>query len=471
MAATVQTAAGSRGALPGQGFAAINVSSKPRPMKWVILGIFLLCLGFLLGLWLGDRHWQAAPQTTRNTTTVVAMKETPENDQYVQSVRREPYIFETATDSAGVGDTIDIYVVGLREWITANNTRAHHLVPKIDGNELTGTYPILIQEQQPTKEGYRVVKLQYVLEFKPESSTAWLHLLHLGWKRNAEISLCIEGGKKMESHVTAASGSFKFSPMQWFQVLCGFVIVMIVLAIFLYLAHNTNILRDETAPLRPDRRLPYSLARAQMAFWLFIVVSAFLFLWIATGGGITAINAKVLALLGISAVTGFAAAAVDAPKGNSASPFENLPTVNLNQKRSKIARDLEAELDQLLQLVQAKKQEQATEPGCTNLSEDLVALEERAKTVEKQIGYFKVPAWRGVITDLLSEHGEVSFHRFQMMVWTLVLGLVFVHGVVTTFAMPDLDATLVGLMGIVGGTYIGFKLPATQLQTGATIAK
>ena len=166
-----------------------------------------------------------------------------------------------------------------------------------------------------------------------------------------------------------------------------------------------------------------------------------------------------------------AAAAVDAPKGNSASPFENLPTVNLNQKRSKIARDLEAELDQLLQLVQAKKQEQATEPACATLSEELVALEERAKTVEKQIGYFKVPAWRGVITDLLSEHGEVSFHRFQMMVWTLVLGLVFVHAVVTTFSMPDLDGTLVGLMGIVGGTYIGFKLPATQLQTGAAGAK
>ena len=35
----------------------------------------------------------------------------------------------------------------------------------------------------------------------------------------------------------------------------------------------------------------------------------------------------------------------------------------------------------------------------------------------------------------------------------------FVHTVWTTLAMPDFDNTLLGLMGISSGTYIGVKMP------------
>ena len=46
-----------------------------------------------------------------------------------------------------------------------------------------------------------------------------------------------------------------------------------------------------------------------------------------------------------------------------------------------------------------------------------------------------------------------------MAAWTVVLGLVFIVQVVNDLSMPDFSPTLLGLMGISSGTYIGFKLP------------
>jgi hypothetical protein len=46
-----------------------------------------------------------------------------------------------------------------------------------------------------------------------------------------------------------------------------------------------------------------------------------------------------------------------------------------------------------------------------------------------------------------------------MATWTVVLGFVFAVAVYQSLAMPDFSATLLGLMGISAGTYVGFKIP------------
>ena len=53
----------------------------------------------------------------------------------------------------------------------------------------------------------------------------------------------------------------------------------------------------------------------------------------------------------------------------------------------------------------------------------------------------------------------ITFHRFQIVVWTLVLGMVFVSNVLNDLVMPTFDASVLVLMGISSGTYLGFKLP------------
>jgi hypothetical protein len=68
-------------------------------------------------------------------------------------------------------------------------------------------------------------------------------------------------------------------------------------------------------------------------------------------------------------------------------------------------------------------------------------------------------ASRGFLRDVLSDSDGISLHRFQMFVWTMVLGVIFVASVYKNLAMPEFSTTLLGLMGISSGTYLGFKVP------------
>jgi ribose/xylose/arabinose/galactoside ABC-type transport system permease subunit len=78
---------------------------------------------------------------------------------------------------------------------------------------------------------------------------------------------------------------------------------------------------------------------------------------------------------------------------------------------------------------------------------------------------------RGFLNDVMSDPTGVSLHRFQMFVWTLVLGVIFCGNVFKDLEMPQFSATLLGLMGISSGTYLGFKVPekkGSDTPPGAT---
>jgi hypothetical protein len=66
---------------------------------------------------------------------------------------------------------------------------------------------------------------------------------------------------------------------------------------------------------------------------------------------------------------------------------------------------------------------------------------------------------KGFLTDIMSDENGISIHRFQMVGWTVILTLVFVHGVWTNLTMPEFSDTLLTLMGISSGTYIALKIP------------
>jgi hypothetical protein len=70
---------------------------------------------------------------------------------------------------------------------------------------------------------------------------------------------------------------------------------------------------------------------------------------------------------------------------------------------------------------------------------------------------------KGFFTDILTDSANgVSFHRFQMFVWTFVLSILFIYSVWDRLSMPEFSATLLALMGISSGTYLGFKIPEKQ---------
>lgn len=64
-------------------------------------------------------------------------------------------------------------------------------------------------------------------------------------------------------------------------------------------------------------------------------------------------------------------------------------------------------------------------------------------------------------TDIISDGDGVSFQRLQVVLWTLILGFVFAWTVANTCSMPEFENTLLVLMGISNGLYLGFKIPET----------
>jgi hypothetical protein len=69
---------------------------------------------------------------------------------------------------------------------------------------------------------------------------------------------------------------------------------------------------------------------------------------------------------------------------------------------------------------------------------------------------------RGFLADLVCDAHGVSIPRLQMVAWTAVLSGVFLHSVIARLVLPEFDTTLLALMGVSSGTYLGFKLPAKK---------
>ena len=76
---------------------------------------------------------------------------------------------------------------------------------------------------------------------------------------------------------------------------------------------------------------------------------------------------------------------------------------------------------------------------------------------------------QGFLNDILRDETCVSFHRFQMAVWTAVLGFVFVVAVYNTLAMPNFSATLLGLTALAPAPTWASRYPIRRNSSLLTI--
>ena len=364
------------------------------------------------------------------------------------------------------------------------NHEIKDLILYLDHFPLLGVSPTYWYEQPEWTAGggddkwpsveYTVTTVGFSLVRNESSKAAWANLLNKPvLKRKVVVSVGFSNGMEIPSQLTpdeTHKGGFD----QHFYLLIiprirtalGVVVILSALIAFLVMARHTHIIRDATAPRRPDGQRPYSLARGQMAFWFFLVIASFFFLWIVTGDMDT-LNTSVLALIGISAGTALGAAFVDAGRPASADPSDNQPPVDVTRPRSEVLAELEKLQSQVQNELETLQKSRADIP-----SSDTEALNEnerrqnelraRLSNYRWQSAYFAWPKWKGVMYDLLAENNLISFHRFQIFVWTLVLGIMFVANVYNELAMPEFSATLLGLLGISAGTYVGFKVPESK---------
>nr|WP_321467397.1 hypothetical protein [uncultured Desulfobulbus sp.] len=61
--------------------------------------------------------------------------------------------------------------------------------------------------------------------------------------------------------------------------------------------------------------------------------------------------------------------------------------------------------------------------------------------------------------DIIDDGNGISLHRMQVVAWTIILGMVFVKSVNKVMSMPEFPETLLLMMGISNGLYLGFKYP------------
>lgn len=379
-----------------------------------------------------DRPTLALPPATPSSPIVIRVK-------------------QVRTTGAGIGERVLVEIQNLAEAIEKDGINPRKLALYLDGRVMLGIYA------EPVGDNL----LEFTLERTEKSKQAWLPLL--GSPTSAVRNVSLSVGYEDKGQIVAADPNsppilkLRVFHLGWF-VACT-IGVAVLLALFVWLARSSDILRDSTVVgLSADQRRPYSLARFQMAVWLFLVMAAFLFIYLITGDYNT-ITQEVLVLIGIGTGTALGAAAVDVSKRNAANREK--------EKQDGLAAEA-ATLTRQIQAIQGGLQAapQLASPFkelTVKLAETNAREAETAMSVHRasSTGFIQDPS-NTFLLDLLSDANGVTFHRFQMFAWTVVLAFLFCVGVYKNLAMPEFGTTLLALMGISSGTYLGFKIPEAQ---------
>ena len=346
-------------------------------------------------------------------------------------------------------DIVELHVENLDKWAETHDV--NKLVPYINGRSIKGNYPDEIHLERG-----RVI---FHLQITPESKDAWIDLLGEpnAAKRPVSLSTGLENGSAFDT----IYGKDNEVPLTVISPVYGLVSLLIVLVTFfllLGLARKTNIIREPGPPPVSGKRRPYNLGRAQMAFWFFLIYASYVTIWLITNT-LDTITPSLLALMGISAGTALGEALIDDGKETAkANQLRDLTAQK--QAIDQTVAQLQSQVDSINAIQSPTVTDQANRDA---INRQLIEGRTRLGQIQQQLFTLAADAGptisQGFLRDILSDGSGYSFHRFQIFAWTIVLGIIFVSSVYNSLNMPEFSPTLLGLMGLSAGTYIGFKFP------------
>jgi hypothetical protein len=346
-------------------------------------------------------------------------------------------------------DIVEVHIQDLEKWAEAHDVTK--LVPYINGRAIRGNYP----EEIHLERG-RVI---FHLQITPESKDAWIDLLGepSATKRPVSLSVGLENGSAFDT----VHGKDNMVPLTVISPIYGLVsllIIFVTLFLLLWLARKTNIIREPGPPPVSGKRRPYNLGRAQMAFWFFLIYASYVTIWLITNT-LDTITPSLLALMGISAGTALGEALIDDGKDTAKSNQIRDLTAE-KQAIDQTVTQLQSQVDSINAIQSPTVTDQANRDA---INRQLIEGRTRLGQIEQQLYSLAADAGptvsQGFLRDILSDGSGYSFHRFQIFAWTIVLGIIFVSSVYNSLTMPEFSPTLLGLMGLSAGTYIGFKFP------------
>jgi hypothetical protein len=201
----------------------------------------------------------------------------------------------------------------------------------------------------------------------------------------------------------------------------------------IWLAKGTTALRDGATG-------PYSLGKSQMAVWGLIVAACFAGVWILTWR-MERIPPQVLILLGISGSTALASLLIGSTKKSKLMDQLQQSQVEVISLNAQHAREVAAAAN-------------GTAPPLP--PPQLALAQSQVAAIQAQLSPMSTGSFW---LDICSNGDGISFHRLQVVIWTLILATIFVWSVCHEISMPEFSETLLYLMGISNGTYLGFKYP------------
>ena len=346
-------------------------------------------------------------------------------------------------------DTIvGVEVEHFSEWAATHDPTK--LVPFINGRAVRGDYP---EEIHPDRN-----RLHFHLEIKPQNKELWTDLLGApqGLRHPVTFTVGLESESPFESDFNQ-SKPLPLTVISPVYGVVGLLVILFTLVLFVWLARTTNLIREPGLAV-PGKLRPYNLGRTQMAFWFFLVYVSYTVIWLITDS-LDTITPSLLGLMGISAGTALSEALIDSGKDKaSTSQLQDLSAEK--QSRETAIPELQSQISALNAKATLAPEDTANRDS---LNKQLADGRTRLAQVSQQI-HTLTPATtdapsQGLLRDILRDSSGYSFHRFQIFAWTIVLGIIFVSSVYNNLSMPEFSTTLLGLMGISSGTYIGFKFP------------
>lgn len=342
--------------------------------------------------------------------------------------------------TAYLGDWVTVYLCNQDAFIAEAANEQKDITLFVDGID-TG----VVAQKVDAAAG----SMTFPLDRNDKNKAIWAPLLYDPiFERWAEISIGVgmHGESALPRLPTTNTkiilDKIYLEGLMWLWVVLIFAIVV---ATILY-ARNSDMLRD--GPRVGDVRQTYSLARVQMAWWFVLIVVAFVIIWIVTGDRDT-IPASLLGLMGISAATALAAVAIT-PRGDERAAAERDRLTKVKTSAAARITELDSEIATTTDPVTQQKLASLRAAAQKEIDDANVAI------AEVRNYYPSKNLWTDIVTD---DRGSVALDRFQIVVWTVVLGGIFVASVVWDLTMPEFSATLLALMGISSGTYVGFKIP------------
>lgn len=379
-----------------------------------------------------------------------------------------------------LGDRIRVTINGLSSAIKDKDIQfdPKQLVLQLNGYPLKGIQGNIVAKDE----------LIFQLTHLEESRNEWNTILGAAWndKRDVELTVGCPDGQRIPNKDSKSS---ILTIILW-QSVRGYIILIPIGLLGFFLLRKD--FRDAIRISGISSNRVFSLARFQLAWWSYLIFFTFLGMFAITGSYTNIITPQSMILLGLSAGTTIGSSVIDSSENRQLTPNQKTTLENLDS-RFKLLQELKYHRNRSKQIDFKTK----IDNEIANLNTEIAALnvhinqttplenanskwvrlnhskdfftkiidgkisklqiDEELANIKKDMNDIEQQS-KNFFNDILTNpSGEINLHRYQIFIWTLVLGLVFIYQVLTTFKMPEFDTNLLALQGISSGTFLALK--------------